>query len=146
VLVPWDTTRDLIRLRDEMNRLFDRSFNDFFPMVRGRFPSIDLYQTENEVVLKAELPGVEIGDIEITATDESVTIKGETKAEKKVDEDGYIHRERRYGKFYRTIPLPVKVKSNEATANMQNGVLEIRIPKKEQLKGSGVKIKINKLQ
>jgi len=146
MLVPWDTTRDLIRLRDEMNRLFDRSFNDFFPTARGRFPSIDLYQTDKEIVVKAELPGVEIDDIEITATDESVTIKGETKVEKKVDEDGYIHRERRYGKFYRTIPLPVKVKSNEATANMKNGVLEVRVPKQEQSKDNGVKVKINKLQ
>lgn len=145
-LTRWNPVNDFLRLGNEFDRLLDQGFRDFTPGLGGRFPSVDVFQTEKDVVIKAELPGVEIDDIDITATEESVTIKGESKMEKTVDEDGFIHRERRFGKFFRTIPLPVKVKSNETTANFKNGVLEIKLPKQEQFQNNGVKVKVNRLQ
>ncbi|MDK2835866.1 MAG: hypothetical protein PWP21_643 [Thermosediminibacterales bacterium] len=140
-LIPWEPSYELGRLREEMNRLFDRSFNDIFP-VFGRQPSVDIFQTENDVVIKAEMPGVNPQDLDINVTENTVTLQGEIKHINETNEEGYIRKERRYGKFYRTFPLPVEVKPENARASLKNGILEIRLPKSEKAKQKGIKIKV----
>ena len=123
------------------NHLVPRTFNDFFRA--GSFgPSVDLRETENEVILEADLPGVSREDLDITVDEDAVILKGEIKRDVTREEKGYHLTERRYGSFYRTIPLPVEVKSEQASARYKNGVLELRIPKMEPAARRGFKPKI----
>ncbi|HBG15837.1 MAG TPA: hypothetical protein DDW93_03575 [Firmicutes bacterium] len=123
------------------NQLVPKSFTDFFRT--GNFgPSIDLQETDSEIVLQADLPGVSREDLDITVDENVVYLKGETKRDETREEKGYHLTERRYGSFQRTIPLPTEVKSEQATACYKNGVLELRIPKAETAKRRGFKPKI----
>lgn len=123
------------------NQLVPRHFTDFFRT--GNFgPSIDLRETENEVILQADLPGVNREDLDVTVDERAVILKGESKRDEIREEKGYHLTERRYGSFQRTVPLPVEVKSEQATARYRNGVLEVRIPKAETAKKRGFKPKI----
>ncbi len=124
-----------------LNQIFPRNFNDL--LRGGSFgPSVDLKETEQEIILKADIPGVNQEDLDITVDENVVTLKGETKQDESREEKGYHLTERRYGSFYRTIPLPAEVKTEEATAHYKNGVLELRIPKIETHKKQGFKPKI----
>lgn len=123
------------------NQLVPRTFNDFFRT--GNFgPSVDLRETDNEIVLHADIPGVNREDLDITVDENMVILKGETKRDQTREERGYHLTERRYGSFYRTIPLPVEVKSDQAVAHYKNGVLELRVPKVETAARRGFKPKI----
>jgi len=145
----WDPFRELERMREEFDRWFERLFSEVLP-VRRRVPKaeevtlapcVDVYETEREVVVKAELPGLTKEDVEVQATEDSVTIRGEFKRDEEVSEEGYYRRERRFGRFERSIPLPAEVKPDEAKAKFQNGVLEIRLPKvKEAPKAKRIEI------
>lgn len=123
------------------NQLVPRPFADFFRT--GTFgPSIDLRETENEVILQADLPGVNREDLDVTVDENVVIIKGESKRDEIREGKGYHLTERRYGSFHRTVPLPVEVKADQATARYRNGVLEVRIPKAETAKQRGFKPRI----
>jgi len=149
-LVRWDPFRELERMREEFDRWFERLFEEVLPPVRRRAPRaeavaitpcVDVYETEKEVVVKAELPGLTKKDVEVQATEDSVTIRGEFKKDEEVSEEGYYRRERRFGRFERMIPLPAEVKPEEAKAKFENGVLEIRLPKaKEAPKAKRIEI------
>lgn len=148
-LVRWEPFGEMRRMREQMNRLFDDFFTTrpsllpILPWSGDAFsPSVDVYETEKEVVVKAELPGVRKEDLEIVTLEDALTIKGEVKSESEVNEEGYSRRERRYGGFTRTIPLPMSVKAEEAKAKFEDGVLEIRLPKREEAKVTGTKIQI----
>jgi HSP20 family protein len=141
-LIPWGKPYEIERFREEMDRFFDRSLGNFFAIGMGRHPYVDVYQTDNEVIVKAEIPGVNPEDIEILATEDTLTIKGEIKHQEEIKEHGYIHRERKHGSFYRSIPLPYPVRSEEARASLNNGVLDIRLPKSENHRERAVKIQI----
>ncbi|HEY8392760.1 MAG TPA: Hsp20/alpha crystallin family protein [Capillibacterium sp.] len=123
------------------NQLLPRSFGDFF---RGGWPgpSVDLKETDQEIILEADLPGVNREDLDLTVDDQMVIIKGETKRDDTKEERGYHLTERRYGSFYRTIRLPVAVKAEQATATYRRGVLQVRIPKAEPAKKRGYKPRI----
>ena len=95
-------------------------------------PSVDMYETDDEVVVKAEVPGMSKEDLEVSVTEEAVTISGETTVDDEVNEDSFVRRERRYGKFTRRLPLPGSVHVDKATAKFTDGVLEVRIPKEPQ--------------
>ncbi|NLW55472.1 MAG: Hsp20/alpha crystallin family protein [Firmicutes bacterium] len=123
------------------NQLFPRSFGDFFPSASFG-PSIDLKETDQEIILEADLPGVNREDLEITVANNQIMLKGEMKRDETKEERGYHLTERRYGSFYRTIPLPVEVKADQASAKYRNGVLEVRVPKAESSKNRGFKLKI----
>ncbi|MCX7796356.1 MAG: Hsp20/alpha crystallin family protein [bacterium] len=139
----WDPFRELESLRREMERLFDEVFErtPFFrrePLLEtteefGRVwtPACDVYETDKEVVVKANLPGVSKDNVEVIVTEDSITIKGQAKEEAEVKEKNYYRRELSYGAFERVIPLPVAVKSDEAKATFKDGILEIRAPKQE---------------
>lgn len=123
------------------NHLVPKNFSDFFKA--GNFgPSVDLKETDHEIVLHADIPGVNPEDLDITVDENVVILKGEIKQDQDRTEKGYHLTERRYGSFYRTIPLPVAVKSDQSTARYKNGVLELRVPKAEPTVQRGFKPKI----
>ncbi len=142
-LVRWSPVKELDTLRRDMESLFSDVVEPFgrrrmvFPRLTERekgLPSIDMYEKDKEIVVKAALPGVEKDNVDLTITNDSLTIKGETKKEEEVKEDDYYCSECSYGSFVRTVPLPVDVNSARAKAKFKNGVLEIRLPKLEEAK------------
>lgn len=139
-----DLMREIGRLRDEVDRVISSVFQQL-PFV-GREgitwqPSIELFDTDKEVVLRADLPGIDPKELEVEVQEGEVTIKGQHRQEKEARAENYFHAERRYGSFFRRVPLPVPVKAAEAKASYKNGVLEVRMPKEEpQAKGYRVPI------
>lgn len=137
-LVPWNPFRDL----DNMNREMSNFFGNL-PFGFGQSsPRIDLYQTEKEVILKAEIPGVAKEDLNIFVDENSIRLSGETKKDQEFKDDKVYRTERAYGSFSRTIPLPVEVKSEQAKAEYRDGILSITIPKEEPSKIKGRRIDI----
>jgi HSP20 family protein len=139
-IIRWDPFADFSSLR----RAMDRAFDEFYP---GRgdgseltFP-IDLSETENEVVVRAAIPGVHPEDVEINVTEGVLTIRGETKSEQKEEKENFYRREIRYGMFSRSIPLPRRVNYDQADAEFQDGMLVIRLPKAEEARPKSIKIK-----
>lgn len=141
----WGPFALMRRMREDMDRLM----GEFLPMrwpdlgaweVSAWAPRADLYETDTEVVVKAELPGVDPKDIEITTTAEAVTVRGEMKKEEEETKGGVHRAERRYGSFSRRFALPAGVEADKAKAAYKSGILEVRFPKTE--KARGVKIKV----
>lgn len=146
-LIRWRPTRDLLSIRDEMNRLFDNFFTGLPERRRGLLegewaPSVDVAETDNEVVVTAELPGVKQDDVDITITDDVLTLKGEKKEEKEVKEKNYHRIERSYGSFQRSVSLPAGVQADKAKATYKDGVLHITVPKAEEAKPKQIKINV----
>ena len=143
-IIRWDPFRDLVTLRDRMNRLFEdvvTSRGEEKDLVASSWaPSVDIFETENEVVLTAEVPGIDEKDIEIKVEDNSLTIRGERKFEKETKEENYHRIERAYGSFFRSFTLPAFVDQDRIEAEHENGVLKIRMPKRAELKPRKVKI------
>ncbi|NIM04902.1 MAG: Hsp20 family protein [Armatimonadetes bacterium] len=145
----WEPLSGLSRLHEEMDRLFEGTMRPFWPG-RGevelegyRLPTIDLEETDEEIVLKAELPGVDKKDLNVEVLPESVSLKAETSEEKEVKEKAYHRRERSYRSFQRVIPLPQEVKSAKAKASFKDGLLEVHLPKAEAAKAAkAVKVDI----
>lgn len=108
-----------------------------------RMPSLDVFEEKDSVVVKAELPGMQKEDVEVSLSGENLTIKGEKKEDKEVKEDDYYRRERSYGSFLRTVALPCEVKSGEIKASFKDGVLEVRMPKTEEAKKKSISVKID---
>lgn len=134
---PWDITP----IREVFNRIFDETFSRLPFVGLGEWrPSVDVLDRGTEFVIKADLPGYSPENIAITVDENSVQISGETREEREVKEGSYQLRERNYGSFSRTIPLPAAIKTEEAKASFKNGVLEIRLPKVEAPKGRRLQI------
>jgi HSP20 family protein len=123
------------------SQLMPRNFGDLLRATHFG-PSVDVQETEKDVIVQADIPGVNREDLDITVEKDAVILRGETKRDETREERGYHLTERRYGSFYRAVPLPVEVKSEEATARYRNGVLEVRIPKTEASARRGFKPKI----
>jgi HSP20 family protein len=133
---------------ETMRRQFDQIFEEIVPMTREnvinrlRVPAIELSATETHLVLKAELPGFAASDLDLEVTREAVTLKGEVKAPE-TDEHNHIYRsEFRYGQFHRVIPLPLEVNHTEVTAEFNNGILTVMLPKLVETKQKSVKVAI----
>jgi HSP20 family protein len=144
-LTPWKPF-EFDKLRREMDRLWD-SFFEGRPGRRIReegewLPSIDVSETKSDFVVKAELPGMEAKDIEISLNEGLLTIKGEKKQEIEEKEEGYHLIERSYGSFTRSIRLPKEVQSDKINASYKNGVLKVILPKSEEAKKKEIKIKV----
>jgi HSP20 family protein len=142
-LTPWT---GMTSLRREMDRLFDR-FLDFGPAwegleVAGEWaPKVDLSETKDAYVVRAEIPGVEQKDIQVSLQDQVLTIKGE-KAKEKEEKDEHYHRvERSYGAFARSMRLPAAVEASKVTAGFKDGVLTVTLPKTPAAKGTTIPIK-----
>lgn len=138
-------------LQKEMNRLFDDFGHgrSLLPMLWhepfGEFHAkIDVKDTEKEVVITCELPGIDPKDVEVTLRQDSITIKGEKKEEKEEKENGYYRMERSYGSFHRTLPLPFGIDRDKATANTKDGVMKITLPKTGESLKAEKKIDVNK--
>ena len=137
-------------LQREMNGLFDNFFRGFDLAPRGLAasgmgmfsPSVDVKENEKEFVIKAELPGVEEKDIDVTVTNDSITIKGEKKEEKEDRDKNYYYMERSYGSFSRVIPLEAEIEADKAEASFKNGILNIKIQKNQTAKAKGTKVPI----
>jgi HSP20 family protein len=138
----WEPFRERVPLRELMERLLEEPFGPTggtSGMLSG--PAIDLFQTDDEVVVKASLPGVKPTDINISVTGDLLTIRGEAVEEKATKESTYHVRERRYGSFSRTIALPSGVVSDKATAEFENGILTLSLPKAAELKPKTITVK-----
>jgi len=151
-LTRWEPAREMMTLREAMDRLFDDALTRPFSLVRDSgttwsSPAIDMYQTDNEVVVKASLPGIKADEVQINVTNDMLTIKGETRHEEEKTSSSqgkgkaWHIREQRWGAFERTIELPTDVKSDQAKADFDNGILTITLPKSEQAKPKTITIK-----
>ncbi len=130
----FDPFRDITTLRDEMNRLFNRTVGEGVSSGSAWTPAVDIFDTDTAIVLRAELPGLEPGDIEIEVDDNVLTLKGERRFEETVQEGRYYRLERSYGHFQRTVTLPQGVKADEIAASFDKGVLTIDVPKADEVK------------
>jgi HSP20 family protein len=143
--VRWEPFNDLVTLREAMDRLFEESFvrphTDWSAPVEAGALAVDVYETEDAVVVKSAIPGIKPEDIDISLTGDTLTIKGETKFEDEVEEEHYVRREMRYGSFSRTLSVPTTVVAADADAEFENGVLTLTLPKAEEVKPKAIKIK-----
>jgi len=139
--------QELENLQREMNRLFDLTFPRLgevdTTLLGGQWaPAIDIYDSKDNVVVKADLPGLNKDNIDVSIQDNVLTIKGEKKQEKEVKEEDYIRSERFYGSFHRSITLPSEIDSTKVRASFKDGVLELVLPKKEEAKPKQIKINV----
>jgi HSP20 family protein len=140
-LMPWTGTATF---KKEMDRLFDRFFEPGWPEMPklGEWePTLDLSETKDAVVVKAELPGVEQKDIAVSIQEGVLTIKGEKEAEKEEKDERYHRVERSYGGFFRSIRLPVAVEAGKVTAAFKDGVLTVTMPMAPEAKGTTIPVK-----
>jgi HSP20 family protein len=144
-LVPWEKRHrgELARLHDEMDDLFRGFFGGWeTPLAGHRFyPAVDVTENENDIVVKAEVPGCKADDIDISVHGNTLTISGEKKAEQEKKEKGFYHLERSYGSFRRDLTLPTDVDPTKVDAACKEGVLTITLPKAERAKAVKVKVK-----
>ena len=141
----WDQSRGLTALQDQVNRLFEDSFTrdrSAHADLATWAPPVDIYETENELVLKADLPDLQEKDIDVRIENNMLTIRGERKFEKDVNEDNYLRVERAYGSFMRSFSLPNTVSSESIRAEYHNGVLTLRMAKREESKPKQIKISV----
>lgn len=145
-IVRWRPFRDMVNIQDEMNKLFD----DFLgrPLMRTEWsdgiwnPSVDISETKDNVLIKAEMPGLSRDDVKISVQDNMLTLTGEKKQEKEEKETNYHRIERSYGAFSRSFTLPTSVKSDKIKATYKDGVLSITLPKTEEVKPKEIPISI----
>lgn len=142
----FDPFNDMITLRQAMDRLFEDSFVSplTWRQIEGNGslnPAVDVHQTPDEIVVTAVLPGVRPEEVDMTITGQTLTMRGEMKADETVNREQYLYRERRYGTFSRQIQLPVRVEGDRAEATFENGILTLRIPKAEEVKPRQIQIK-----
>ena len=142
-LIRWEPAREMMTLREAMDRLFDDAFTRPLSMAGNGWavPAVDMYQTDNEVVVKAALPGMMAEDVQLNVTGEVLTIKGEIKQKEEVKEKAYHLREQRWGMFERSVILPTEVVADKAKADFENGILTITLPKAEEAKPKTISIK-----
>jgi HSP20 family protein len=150
-IVRWEPLRELSSLQTEMNRLFNAAFDA--PTSGGNggqsrrwMPAMDLLETQDHFVLRADLPGVNEGDVNIELEDSVLTISGERKSEHEEREEGYYRVERAFGRFSRSLTLPKGIDPEAVTAAFDAGVLEVRIPKPEERKPRKISIAVGDSQ
>jgi len=142
-LTRFEPLHEIISLREAMDRLFNDAFTRPLSLVPdSRQPLVDIYQTKDEIVVKATVPGVKPEDIDVSITNDLLTIKGEFKEEKKIEEATYTLQEHQYGKFERALPLPVPVKTADAKATYKDGVLTLYLPKVEEVRPKTIKVNV----
>ncbi len=145
-LIRWDPFAEMAGVRNAMDRLFDQSFGrlpslrngeDLGPLMLG----LDVYETNEEFVIKAAMPGIDPKDVDISVEDDGLTIKGTFEHEEETDEQDYLRRELRYGSFQRTLRLPPTVDAENAKAEFAHGLLRLALPKKVEARARTIKIR-----
>lgn len=143
-LARWEPFRGMTSLQEQINRLFDdvlfRGSDE--SSLTSWAPAVDIYETDHELVVKADLPDVDPKDLDIRVENNILTIRGERKFEKKVDEDNYLRIERSYGSFSRSFSLASSVNPDAIKADYSNGVLTLTIPKREEAKPKQIKVNV----
>jgi HSP20 family protein len=143
-LARWNPINDVVSLREAMDRLFEDSFirpTTWTGLAAGQLAvPVDLWETKDAYHLRADLPGLGPEDIEINATSDTITINGETRTKTEVSDEGWIRQERRSGKFTRSFALPVQIDPNKVEASFNHGVLEMTLPKAENVKPRTIKV------
>jgi len=153
-LVPRRASSEPIRPEGDIDRMFEdflgRRLRPFWPerwwpaaSMTISPPAVDLYEEKDDIVVKAELPGMEKDNIEVNLSGNRLTIKGEKKQEEEVKKEGYYRAERSYGSFVRSLELPLEVQTDQVKAAFKNGILEIRLPKTEEAKKKETKVKVD---
>jgi len=138
-----DPFRELNTLQDRVNRLFQETGGRQESLTTGNFvPAVDIYEDEHSIKLKMEVPGVEQKDLDIQVENNTLTVKGERKLEKEEKEENFHRIERRYGSFFRSFGLPNSVDTDKVSADYQNGVLNIVLPKRAEAKPKQVKVNV----
>ena len=144
-LIRWEPLNDVVSLRNVMDRLFEESYIQprFMSSVRegvmGQF-ALDVIENESGFIVKASVPGFKPDEIESTVIGDTLTIKGQSKAETLSEKENYLLQERRYGSFQRSISLPVGVQADQAQADFEDGVLTLTLPKIEAAKPKQIKV------
>ena len=141
-LTRWEPAREMMTLREAMDHLFDDAFTR--PLSYNGFtamPAVDLYQTDDSVVVKATLPGLKADDVDISIVGDRLTLRGEFKQEDEQNGATYHLREQRYGTFERSLRLPTDVKTDKAKAEFENGILTVTLPIAEEVKPRSITIK-----
>ena len=161
-LIPWNwgkngeslsrnTGSPFGEFQKEMNRLFDHFSENMFslspmrwnmPEISAAYPKMDVSETDKEFKITAELPGIDEKDIDVSVSNDMLTIKGEKKAEKEEKKSNYYRMERSYGSFQRSIPLPTEVEKDQVQASFKKGVLSIMLPKSERAVKESKKVTI----
>ena len=148
-IVRWEPFRDLLSLQDRMNRLFDESYRganrgaaDEWALGGSWAPAVDIYEQEGNIVLKAELPGVDPKAVDIRLENNTLTLRGERKLDNEVKEDNYHRVERSYGSFSRAFTLPTVVDQGNIKAEFKDGVLKLTLPKREEAKPRQIQINV----
>lgn len=146
-IVRWEPLREMMSLREAMDRLFEDSFlgprwAPFWPTGDGGNLAIDMVETDDNFVVTSAVPGVKPEDVDISIIGDTLTIKGETKMEEKVEKANYVRQERRYGSFQRSVTLPMHVQADKSEATFENGVLTLRLPKAEEVRPKSIKITV----
>ena len=136
-IIRWDPFREMTSLQSRVDRLADSLWSG---RSESWVPAVDVFDTAEAVVLKAELPGMKIADIQIEVDDNVLTIKGERSFEEKVDEERYYRVERRYGSFQRSLALPQGVRADDIRATYEDGILEVTVPKSEAEKPRRIEV------
>jgi HSP20 family protein len=146
-IVRWEPFRDLLAMQDRMNRLFSETFGRDVPFYREEAaslsrwaPAVDVYETDDNIVVKAELPGLDPKDLDVRIEDNTLFLKGERKLEKEVREQNYHRVERSYGSFARSLALPSSVDPDKTSAEYKDGVLTLTMAKREEAKSKTIKI------
>src|SRR4051812_10253300 len=144
-IVRWEPLREFSTLQNEMNRLFNTVFDAPAPSGNGGamrrwMPAMDLAETEDHFVLRADLPGLSEEDVNIELEDRVLTVSGERKAEHTENKDGYLRVERAFGSFSRSLTLPEGIDPESVAASFDRGVLEVQIPKPEERKPRKISI------
>lgn len=145
-VVKWDPLRDLVSIQDRMNRLFEQTLS------RSRAeegitastwsPAVDIYETPETIIMKADLPGLAREDIEIQLQDNTLSLRGERRFAKDVQQESYLRIERAYGVFQRNFTLPATVQQEKISAVFRDGVLELVLPKAEEAKSKKIAIEV----
>jgi HSP20 family protein len=140
----WDPFRGLSTLQDEVNRLFDSTYkgNANSSALTAWAPAVDIFETENELVIKADLPDLSEKDIDVRVENNMLTIRGERKYDQTVKQDNYLRVERSYGTFSRSFSLPNTVNTEAIQASYKNGVLKVELPKRAESKPKQVKVNV----
>ncbi len=142
-LTKWDKLPVFSSFQDEMNRVLDNFFNRESSYGTDWRPAVDVAETESDIVVKAEIPGIDPKNIDISITGDTLILKGEKKEEKESTGKCYHRVESSYGSFKRVINLPASVDVDKVTAEGKNGLLEITLPKKEESKAKKINVKVD---
>ena len=140
-IIRWDPFREMTQVQNHVNRLVDQVWGG---RQESWLPAVDVFDTQEAVVLKAELAGMDPDDIQIEVEDNVLTIKGERKFEEAVDEERYYRVERRFGSFQRSLALPQGVKADEIVAGYEDGILTLTVPKAPEQKPQRIAVKAQK--